>query len=67
MCDSMTKQYESASEGRKQELLLLDAIKVKVNEHYAKLTPEVVKRGELDNFKNTYKDKSKWVNKEFKG
>lgn len=62
----MTKQYESASEGRKQELLLLDAIKVKVNEHYAKLSEGVKQRGELDNFKNTYENKSKWNKKEFK-
>ena len=35
MCDAMDKQYDSAKEGRMNEMNLIGAISAKVEEHYA--------------------------------
>jgi len=37
MCQAMVDSYNSAKKGRFAELELLDAIKVKVTEHFAKM------------------------------
>merc|ERR1712157_517088 len=65
MCAAMDKQYVAAKAGRKAELELLAAIKVKVEEHFAKFSAGVVERGELDNFDNTYTNESEYVKPEF--
>jgi len=65
MCHMMDQQYESAKAGRAAELELLAAIKVKVDEHFAKFSEGVVERGKLDNFDNTYTNESEYVKPEF--
>ena len=45
MCTSMDNQYDAAKLGRRNELDLLAAIKIKVEEHFAKLSGGVVERG----------------------
>jgi len=58
MCAAMDRQYDSAKVGRSAELELLAAIKVKVEEHFSKLTSGVTARGEMDNFDDTYDNAS---------
>ena len=59
----MDKQYDSAKEGRMNELNLISAISMKVEEHYAKLAGKdsVQASGQLDNFDNTYDNEYDYV------
>lgn len=47
MCNSMREQFVKASAARKDELELLAAIKIKVEERYAQISKGATKRGEM--------------------